>query len=278
MSGGEGLGGHGPRGRPTSGMHDLPGLSGSSQTFDPRGPWFPLAICYRRGHTPSATEQFPGPTSDIPTCQALRVSGKDLGWPESLSRTSWRATTCWTSVPMRTTVGIVTHFVQISKECICRESSSIRARLRTRSIQRDGSSLARPLSSDTPALVNTQPQATGLPRGPFSAKEASGKTRARGGKGETLTADVGDSQLTTSYTPCLSMGVLASQVGHRGSGKWDSPTGTDTRVQPTAPGTWGEVTGTPQPRDTSEGLHASATQWGHSALPLPTMGSAWSRA
>ena len=46
--------------------------------------------------------------------------------------------TCWTSVPMRTTVGTVTHFVQISKECICRESSSIRARLRARNVQSAG--------------------------------------------------------------------------------------------------------------------------------------------
>ena len=53
----------------TSGTHDLPGLSGSSQTFDPRGPWFLLAICYRRGHNPSITEQFPRPRSDIPMCQ-----------------------------------------------------------------------------------------------------------------------------------------------------------------------------------------------------------------
>ena len=277
MSGGEGLGGSGPRGQPTSGTHVLHSLSGSSQTFDPRGPWFPLAICYRRGHTCSATEQFPSPIGDIPMCQHSELAVK-ISVGLNLSRTSWRGTTCWTSVPMRTTVGIVTHFVQISKECICRESSSIRARLRTRSIQRAGSSLARPLSSDTSTLLNTQPLVTGLTRGTFSAKEASGKSRACGGKGETLTADVGDSQLTNAYTACLSRGVLASQVGHRGSGKWDSPTVTDTRVPPTPPGTWGEVTGAPAPRDTSVGLHAGSTQWGHSALPLPTMGSAWTRA
>ena len=104
----------------------------------PRRPWSPLAICYRRGRSPCATEQFPGRRGDIPTCRALRAGGNDLGGPGTLPRNSCRGTTCWTSVPMRTTVGIVTHFVQISKECICRESSSIRARLRTRSVQRAG--------------------------------------------------------------------------------------------------------------------------------------------
>jgi len=166
-----------PRGTPTSATRTLPGRSRRAQTFArswPRSPW---AIPRGGDGPPSAAETFPAR-------RRLPNLAHTPSYPQSYRMACVPhsefpgGATCWTSVLMRTTVGIVTHFVQISKECICRESSSIGARVRTWNIKSAGSSLGQWMRSHTSALGRTQGQATAQSGEPSSAKEASRRSPA----------------------------------------------------------------------------------------------------